>query len=267
MNRDHAGKMPALQNHETTGPLRRSKQRETDAFPPRLRDSGGKLVREEESEYAVTPTPEGTKKELAAFSGKYKAKKGGMVSYDKSGYEPPDRRIHVDGDVVKELREELVEDEKARDGISPELFPLTTREQEKYQFQIKGEETWRGSPVYRITFAPKRREKGFEIDTTTGPWAGEVFVSRDSQPVLVTTRLARKVPMAVRPFLGTNLKGLGFSIRYEKFDEGVWFPVSFGTEFRARVLFFYKRLISVSMQSSGFRRADVTSTIRYEGVP
>ena len=232
------------------------------------RDGGGKLIREEDSEYSVTPTAEGTKKELAAFSGKYQAKKGGTVSYSQSGQEAPDRRIDIDADIIKELREELVNDEKARDGIAAELFPLTTREQGRYQFQLKGEERWRALPVYRISFQPKRRGKNYEIDSKAGRWSGEALVSREEgQPMLVTTRLANKVPTVVRTFFGTDLEGLGFSVRYDKFEGGVWFPVSFGAEFRIRVLFFYKRLISVSMQSGGFRRADVTSTVRYEDVP
>ncbi len=233
----------------------------------RLRDNSGKLVREEDSEYSVTPTAEGTKKELAAFSGRYKAKKGGMVNYTTSGQEAADRRVDIDAELVKDLRQDLVNDQKAKDGIASELFPLATREQERYEFRLVGEEKWRGLPVYRISFQPKRAGKNRDTDTRAGPWTGEALVTRDdSQPVMVTTRLANNVPVVIRALLGSDLQGLGFSVRYDKFD-GVWFPVSFGAEFRVRALFFYKRLISVSMQGSGFRRADVASTIRYEDPP
>ena len=238
----------------------------------RLRDSGGKLVREEDSRYDVTPTPDGTKKELAAFSGRYRAKKkprsgDGMVPYDKSSFEAPDRRVDIDADHVKDLCDELVNDEKSRDGLAAGLFPLTTQQQQRYRFELAGEEDFRGVPVYRIKFAPRRREGGVDIDTTSGPWTGEALVTRDgAQPMLVTTRMARKVPVAIRTMLGSDLNGVGFSIRYEKFGEGVWFPVSFGTEFYGRLLFFYKRNVSISLENSGFRRADVSSTIQYADV-
>ena len=238
----------------------------------KLRDRGGKLVREEESQYDVTPTPGGTKKELASFAGRYRAKKkpktgDGMIPYDKSGFEAPDRHANIDAELSKELRDDMVNDGKARDGIAAELFPLTTRQQARHVFRLAGEETFRGLPVYRVAFEPVRRKGEFEIDTNEGPWTGEVLVTRDDfQPVLVTTRLANKVPAVVRTMLGTDLRGLGFSVRYEKFDDGVWFPVSFGSEFHVRVLFFYSRNISVSLENSAFQRADVSSTVRYAEV-
>jgi hypothetical protein len=63
--------------------------------------------------------------------------------------------------------------------------------------------------------------------------------------------------------LGTNLHGAGFSVRYQKFDDGVWFPVSYGTEFRVRALFFYNRSIVVSLENAGFQRARVSSRIEF----
>jgi hypothetical protein len=111
--------------------------------------------------------------------------------------------------------------------------------------------------VYRIAFAPKEKRMD-------GGWKGEVLVSRDDcQPVLVTTRLAHKIPLLVRTALGTNLSGLGFSVRYQKFDDGLWFPVSYGTEFRVRALFFYSRSIVVSLENTGFQRASVSSRIEF----
>jgi hypothetical protein len=98
-----------------------------------------------------------------------------------------------------------------------------------------------------------------------GPWSGEALVScADYQPVLIITELARKVPLLVRTMLGTNLQGLGFSVRYQKFGEGLWFPVSYGTEFRIRALFFYSRSIVVSLENAGFKRAKVDSAIAFD---
>ena len=61
----------------------------------------------------------------------------------------------------------------------------------------------------------------------------------------------------------TNLKGLGFSVSYQKFADGLWFPVSYGGEFELRAVFFYSRKISVSMANSDFRRTDVTTNVAY----
>jgi hypothetical protein len=63
--------------------------------------------------------------------------------------------------------------------------------------------------------------------------------------------------------LGTDVPGLGFNVEYRRFDDGVWFPVSFGTEFRLRAVFFINRDIIVSLENSGFRRASVESAIDY----
>ena len=67
----------------------------------------------------------------------------------------------------------------------------------------------------------------------------------------------------MKTLLGTDVKGLGFSVAYQKFADGVWFPVSYGGEFELRVLFFYKRTISVSMTNTDFRRVDVNSQVSY----
>jgi hypothetical protein len=71
--------------------------------------------------------------------------------------------------------------------------------------------------------------------------------------------MSRKIPLAVRTLLGTNLPGLGFSVTYDREPDGVWFPVSFGTEFRMRVLFFIARDISMSLANTHFEKthADV----------
>jgi hypothetical protein len=67
----------------------------------------------------------------------------------------------------------------------------------------------------------------------------------------------------VRTLLGTDVKGLGFSVAYDKFGEGLWFPVSYGGEFQIRALFVYKRTISISLANSNFRRTDVKSTVAF----
>jgi hypothetical protein len=79
----------------------------------------------------------------------------------------------------------------------------------------------------------------------------------------VATSLAWKMPLAVKTLLGTNVSGVGFNVAYEKFADGLWFPVSYGGEFEFRAVFFYKRTMTISMVNSDFRRADVNSNIAY----
>ncbi|HXB68875.1 MAG TPA: hypothetical protein VNY05_11550, partial [Candidatus Acidoferrales bacterium] len=79
-----------------------------------------------------------------------------------------------------------------------------------------------------------------------------------------STKLAFQMPLLVKTLLGTDIKGLGFSLAYQKFEDGVWFPVSYGGEFEVRAVFFYKRTISVSMVNSDFKRSLVNSTVTYQ---
>ena len=50
---------------------------------------------------------------------------------------------------------------------------------------------------------------------------------------------------------------------YQKFEDGVWFPVSYGGEFEVRAVFFYKRTISVNMTNTEFHRTNVNSNVTY----
>lgn len=227
----------------------------------RLRDSHNKLVREEVSNYLVTPAARRTHKELVSFTGRY-AKGRSTVSYDKSGAgEDEGFRYEADSHLAGNLRKDLSDDQKSKDGLAAGLFPLTSKEQRKYRFTVKGETTHLGMAAYRIAFEPKPDKD----DETC--WKGETLISKsDFEPLLVTTKLAPGIPFWVRTALGTNLQGLGFSVQYQKFDNGVWFPVSYGTEFRIHVLFVYSRVVTISMVNSEFRRADVNSKVEFDTV-
>ena len=121
---------------------------------------------------------------------------------------------------------------------------------------------YRGRPVYRIVFEPAGQ--GWE-EFGDAPWAGELLVDRaEHQPVVITTRLAKNLPVAVKVLLGTNVQRLGFKITYEKFDEGVWFPVSYGGEFMLKVVFFYKRNIAVAVKNSDFQRTVVSTRLTFD---
>jgi hypothetical protein len=220
----------------------------------RLRRGNHQLAREERSEFTVTPGPAGSEKKLAHFSGRYQHN-GQYVAYDHPHYQY--KETDIDGDLISDLGHDFTSD-SSRDGIARDLFPLTAAEQNKYTFRLVGRETRRGRDVYRIAFRPKPGVDG-------ASWSGEALIDAgEYQPVLVTTRLARGVPFWVKTALGTNLKYLGFSLSYERFDEGVWFPVSYGGEFEIKVLFLYKRLISVSLENKGFARTQADTTITYE---
>jgi hypothetical protein len=223
----------------------------------RMVRGNGKLAREERREYAITPRKRRTQKELVKFEGKYDYR-GKFIAYDRPGYEY--KGIDIDGDLLNSMSEDMTNNKDSRDGIDRDLFPLTPEEQKKYTYSLKGTETYRGRPVYRVSFAPKPHPR----EGDEGSWKGDALIdAEDYQPVLVATNLAYKIPMAVKILLGTNVKGLGFTVSYQKFADGVWFPVSYGGEFEVRAVFFYKRTISVSLTNSDFRRTDVTTNVAY----
>ncbi|HWC16195.1 MAG TPA: hypothetical protein VG498_04245, partial [Terriglobales bacterium] len=216
------------------------------------RKTSGKLMQEEAAEYLVIPDPQGSSKRLDRLAGKY-WQKHGYVSY--SGLQTPNDGS-LDGDLVSDLRDDLVNERQTKDGIAANLFPLTSKEQKRYRFQVLGEETLKDRKVYRLGFAPKNSEVA---------WKGEALIDAEEfQPVSIFTRLSRRVPFWVRTALGTDFPDLGFSVKYERQPDGVWFPVSFGTEFRLRAIFFINREITVSMQNGDFEKTHVDSVVHYD---
>jgi len=112
--------------------------------------------------------------------------------------------------------------------------------------------------VYHLGFGPKDQK---DID-----WAGEAFIDAlDFQPVRVFTKLSRRIPFMVRTLFGTDVPGIGFDVHYQRQADGVWFPISFGTEFRLHVLFFLNRDISISLENSAFEHTHVKSKIEVLG--
>jgi hypothetical protein len=222
----------------------------------RMIRGSGKVAREEKREYDVTPGPRRSHKELAHFEGRYEAN-GKYVPYDRPGYQY--KEMDVDGELINELSDDMMNDRHSRDGIGCDLFPLTESEQHKYNFQLLGRETYRGHEVYKVRFEPKPHQ-----DVEDAAWKGEALIdAAEFQPVFVQTSLAPKIPLAVKTLLGTNIKGLGFAVSYQKFEDGIWFPVSYGGEFEVRAVFFYKRKISVAMTNTDFRHTQVDSRVTY----
>ncbi len=210
-----------------------------------MRSKKGKLLHEEYRVFEVTPGAKGTEKKLASVKGRY-WKKGRYVSYDGEAPQGGLINITFDGDG----------DAGTRDGLDKDLFPLTSDEQKQYTFELAGERVIKGRRAYQIRFRPS--------NSSDYGWTGEALIDREElQPVSVYTRLSRRLPLAVRTMLGTDVPGLGFSVSYTRVDKDLWFPATYGTEFGLRALFLLNRTLSESVENTGFRRAAVESRIEY----
>lgn len=224
------------------------------------RKTNGKLMREETADYEVLPDASGSKKELKKLDGRY-LEHGKYVPYSTEAVSKGDG---LDAGLVNSFRENLT-NENSKDGMGRDLFPLTSSEQAKYSFQLLGEQTLNGRSVYHLSFRPRRmgpaKHQWDEAD-----WAGEAFIDKeDFEPVNVYTKLAERIPLFVRTVFGTDVPGLGFSVTYKRQPDGIWFPSSFGTEFRIHAVFFINRVVTVSLQNSDFERTHVDSKITSVG--
>ena len=216
-----------------------------------LRRTNGKTECQVDREYTITPGAGGSVRKLV------NAKEVMGHCDDDIG---SNVTVNIDHDTADVMHDSLGHE---KDGIPRDLFPLTVKEQQYYDYRLAGTENYRGRRVYRIRFEPKRQQP----DGESGDWKGEALIDAEEfQPVVVNTDLAGKVPLAVRVFLGTNVRGLGFSVSYQRVAEGVWFPASFGGEFKLNVLFFYRRSISINVKNSDFKRTDVNSKVAYDGI-
>jgi hypothetical protein len=206
------------------------------------RHTNGRLAREETAEYEVSPDPDpkGPGRKLTSISGRY-WKDGRYVDF--AGTAEP-KSDSLDEGLIQGFRNDMSDD-----------FPLTTAEQKKYRFELLGEQDVHGRKAWRIGFRPAKKD---DID-----WAGEALIDQqDFQPVNVFTKLSRRIPFAVRTLLGTDLPGIGYNLNYQRVEEGVWLPSSYGSEFTLHILFFLNREINVATESSGFRRAKVDNAGR-----
>ncbi len=228
----------------------------------RLVRGNGKIAREEHREYAIRPKFRGIDRTLAAFEGKYQTGKQ-SIAYSRPGYKYKD--MDIDGELLNGMANDMLNDHQGRDGIAVNLFPLTYHQQLKYNFKFLDRQTFRGRDVYRVHFEPRKKPGLDDLDDHGAAWSGEALIDAgEYQPVNVRTALAWKAPLWLKTLLGTNIRGLGFTVTYQKFADGVWFPVSYGGEFEIRAVFFYRRTVAIAMTNSDFRRAEVNSNISYE---
>ena len=233
---------------------------------------GKTVMCDEVTDARVTPSSSGSQAELIKLNGQL-LHKGRYVTYTtlpaaqgdpkadaKEDHDSLSVEIggdEADRDLVENMRSGLTNDD-SKDGIAADLFPLTSKSQSDYLFHLVGRERMNGRDVFHVEFRPK--------DKDDYGWKGDAYIDVTAyQPVVVSTSMARKIPFGVRTLLGTNLPGLGFTVVYAPQADGAWFPVSFGTEFNIRVLFFFNREIVIDAHNSNFEKTHVSSKIVADG--
>jgi len=227
---------------------------------------------EEVTDFRITPTDTGSEQKLLSldgrvlYKGKYlhytqlqsqqaKQKQNGPAPVTNDP--PPNDDEPLDLDLVESMRDNLIADD-SKDGLGAGLFPLTSKVQADYTYTLAGRVTIGNRDCYHITFRPR--------DKDDYGWKGDAWIDTKAfQPVLVHTTMARNIPFAVRTLLGTSVPGLGFTVTYapEPADtpDALWFPISFGTEFKLHVLFFLNRTIVLDVRNRDFEQTHVRSTI------
>lgn len=230
---------------------------------------GNTLICEEITDTRVTPLEQGSQQTLLKLDGRLRRKgtyliynqlpPGASTDKDTVKVDNDDLSISIDSngdadrDMVEHMRSNFINN-KSKDGIASNLFPLTSARQAEYAFHLLGREHLNGRDVFHLTFSPK--------DKNDYNWKGDAWIDTEAfQPVVVRTAMSRQIPFAVRTLLGTSLPGLGFNVVYAPQPDGVWFPVSFGTEFKIRILFLYHRNITLNADNRDFARTHVTSHI------
>lgn len=232
---------------------------------------GKTVMCEETTDSRITPSAKGSDEQMLKLDGRF-LRKQRYVPYTAlptkkadsavapNEHESSDVSIRIDTgdegtdvDLVEGIRSGLIHD-KSKDGIGAGLFPLTTKVQAGYLYRLIGREHLNGREVFHVSFHPK--------DKDDYGWKGDAYIDTTAyQPVVVRTTMARKIPFAVRTLMGTSLPGLGFTVVYEPQPGGLWFPVSFGTEFKLHVLFFFNRQIILDARNHDFEATHVHSTI------
>lgn len=220
----------------------------------RLLRGGGKVAREETRVYDVLPKEKGFDRHLVALKGQYE-KSGKLHPYTDPEFRH--KKLDLDGELANDFADDMGGDDEGG-GIEGNLFPLTSPKQQQYRFSLAGKREFRGRAAYVLTFKPINPKSFF--------WKGEMLVdAEDLHPVSIATTQNRGMPFLVKSMLGINLNNAGFAVTYAPFD-GVWFPVSYGTEFKLRLFFGYARTITMSLKNSEFKRAKVESAVKFEEV-
>jgi hypothetical protein len=240
---------------------RAAEQRKSYVFQQRARvlltNGSNKLKRDDTRFYVVTPTEAGVERELQNQEVIHR-KDGEKLELMGLAAVESDDVDGLDKGMVDGFHEDLGGDHDSRDGINPDLFPLTTDKQAEYRFEMTGLQDYQGRAVYAIRYEPQ----GKNFDGS--PWRGEILVDRNElQPVLVTSELAWKIPLWVRTVFGVSIRQLGFKIAYAELEDGVWFPVSYGGEFQIKALHFFRRRAVVSLLNHSFQKTSVETKLHF----
>jgi hypothetical protein len=242
-----------------------------------LSRKGKTVMCEEVTDARITPTSDGSQQQLLKLQGRV-LQKGKYTAYTslpddkgkvKGSSDNDPITIDIGGtdtDLVENMRSNMING-KSKDGIASDLFPLTSKSQADYSFKLIGRQQMNGRDTFHIEFRPK--------DKNDLGWKGDAFIDTDAyQPVAVSTTMARNLPIGVRILLGTSLPGLGFTVVYapqpasgsgpNSHADAVWFPISFSTEFKLHVLFFFNREIVIDAQNRDFEKTHVDSKLIYE---
>src|SRR5205807_8226732 len=122
------------------------------------------------------------------------------------------KNVDIDGNLIDDMSRDMTDDHNSRDGIATDLFPLTYHQQLKYDFRLVRSEIYQGRQVYRVAFEPAKHEH----NEGGAVWKGDALIDAEEyQPVLITSKFALNIPAAVKILLGTNIKGLGFTLTYK----------------------------------------------------
>ncbi len=224
----------------------------------RVASRKGKTVQcEEMTDMRVAPEAQGSHRELLKLDGRVLRKKTYETYSNRPEPNHDPARDKMEGDTDRDLVENLrknLTDEKSKDGLNAGLFPLSTKAQASYVFTLKGRERRNAHDAFHIAFTPR--------DKDDFGWRGDAWIdTADFQPIAVQTALGRNIPFAVRTLLGTSVPNLGFSATYAPQPGGVWFPVSFGSEFKINVLFFFHRTITMQIDNRNFERTHTSARI------
>jgi len=235
---------------------------------------------EEVTDFRILPTDNGSQQKLLSLDGRL-LYKGTYLHYTHLQSQdakqqlnqpaPPDNDLNttlagddpMDLDLVENMRQNLTAT-TSKDGIGAGLFPLTSKVQADYLYTLTGRAPLNGRDCYHITFQPR--------DKDDVSWKGDAWIDAKAfQPVLVHTTLSRNIPFAVRTLLGTSVPGLGFTVTYAPqpadTPDALWFPITFGTEFKLHVLFFINRTIVLDVRNRDFELTHVHSTIHDTPTP
>ena len=222
-----------------------------------MHQSNGKMTCEQRREYTVIPMADGIERRLLNPPEENGDVRRCNVDLSGSSGESLSVTTGSEGDSFSTSLG------KTKDGVPRGLFPLTAEEQHVYEYKLASTEMHAGRKVYRVTFRPNKHK---DASGNQGYWKGEALIDAEEfQPVHVNTDLTIGIPLPVRILLGTSVHGIGFSVSYQRLDDGVWFPSGFGGEFSVRALFFFKQVVSVNVSNRDFRHTDVKSTLTFAG--